>query len=213
MGVARPLRYSSWGVAKWPNSNGLAHSVIVCSRKVKISDLTVMPSKVRMHHCGRVTNSAAHRRETNGSVPPWLFIAGAIVFVLVIYMGISAIAGPSGAGGSDSSADQAQTQQAVDTAGSLPATADPSPAATPSPGATIRPPTGTDAVPQPTSPVSEPKPRSTMHKPSPKPDQTDSGIHPGAVCSTPWASGLSSRGTLMECKPTGADSTFRWRPA
>jgi len=60
-----------------------------------------------------------------------------------------------------------------------------------------------------------PTPRTTTRTTtkSPTPSKTYQGVHPGAFCSPHWAFGLTSAGTLMQCKPSATDSRFRWRKA
>jgi hypothetical protein len=38
-------------------------------------------------------------------------------------------------------------------------------------------------------------------------------VHPGAFCSPAGARGVTSKGTLMECKTTSKDRRLRWRSA
>ena len=67
----------------------------------------------------------------------------------------------------------------------------------------------------PTLPPPPPPPDNDPPAPPPPPDPpaTQKGVHPGAFCSPKWAFGLTSAGTLMQCKPSATDTRFRWRRA
>lgn len=58
--------------------------------------------------------------------------------------------------------------------------------------------------------ATKPKPKP---KPKPKAPAVRSGVHPGAFCSPEGALGRTSKGTLMQCKPSATDDRNRWRKA
>jgi hypothetical protein len=68
-------------------------------------------------------------------------------------------------------------------------------------------------------PARLPPPQTANNPPPPPPPPpppapaTQRGVHPGAFCSPKWSYGLTSAGTLMQCKPSATDSRFRWRKA
>lgn len=72
-----------------------------------------------------------------------------------------------------------------------------SPAPEPSPPAPV------EASPADLNPPAEPSPvEETIH-----------GVHPGAFCSQHDSYGLTTSGTLMQCKTSATDSRYRWRKA
>ena len=81
------------------------------------------------------------------------------------------------------------------------ATATPTRSSTPTPAAPVDPP----------APPAPPAPPPPAPPPRPEPEPTQQGVHPGAFCSPKWAFGLTSSGTLMQCKPSATDTRFRWR--
>lgn len=138
---------------------------------------------------------------------------GAAVIAILVLCGLTGIIGLLAPRSDPQGLSSGQGTPAATTAAEQPP---PTPAAptTTAAAPTSRPPT-TRPTPRPTT--KKPQPRPVAKKPTPRPTQTTRsvrrGVHPGAFCSPRGAFGLTSAGTLMQCKPSATDSRNRWRRA